>query len=131
MPPAAILFDLDDTILTSGDPRDLWRSCIAAHRHRFDGVDAEALHAEILQVAALFWSDAERHRRGRLRIKQARRGIVATAAENLGYDDSAAAVALADAYHERRETDVVPFAGALETLQLLQERGIPMALVTN
>lgn len=133
MKPSAILFDLDDTILSweGGDPRQLWWMSVEAHTDHFGSIGTEALFAEIQSVAAVFWSDAERHRRGRLEIHRTRRELVRRAAENLGCANEAAAHALADYYHERRENDVVLFDGALETLERLRQMPIRTALITN
>ena len=118
MKPAAILFDLDDTILSceGGDYRKLWMQSVEEHIHLFGDLAPDALYQEIRQVAREFWSDADRHRRGRLEIKTTRQHVVVTAASNLKHADDEAAVQLANHYHERREFNVVPFEGALETL---------------
>ena len=94
MNPAAILFDLDDTILSceGGNYLKLWLKSVEAHIHLFEGLGAEALFEEIRNVARDFWSDTERHRNGRLDIKGSRQGIVATAASNLNHRNDEAAI---------------------------------------
>ena len=133
MTPAAILFDLDDTILSceGGDYRKLWRKSIEEQIHLFDGLSVQALFEEIRKVAREFWSDADRHRRGRLEIQASRQHIVATAATNLNHGNDEAAIQLADHYHERREFNVVPFEGALETLEHFHRSSTKTALITN
>ena len=133
MNPAAILFDLDDTILSceGGNYLKLWLKSVEAHIHLFEGLGAEALFEEIRNVARDFWSDTERHRNGRLDIKGSRQGIVATAASNLNHRNDEAAIQLANHYHEKREFNVVPFDGALETLKHFRQSPTKTALITN
>jgi putative hydrolase of the HAD superfamily len=133
MNPKAILFDLDDTILTceGGDHRKLWRVCVDQHIHHFPGLTAQSLYDEIRQVADEFWSDPDRHRRGRLDIRNARKQIVIQAARNLNHPGDKDAARLSDEYHDRRESNVAPFPGALETLTWLQTTPIRIALITN
>jgi len=133
MTPAAILFDLDDTILSceGGDYRKLWMQSVEEHIHLFDQLSAEQLFQEIRQVAREFWSDPERHRPGRLEIQATRQNVVATAASNLNCKNDEAAVQLADHYHVRREFNAVPFEGALETLEYFHRSSTRTALITN
>lgn len=133
MKPAAILFDLDDTILSceGGDYRKLWMQSVEEHIHLFDPLSADELFQEIRQVAREFWSDPDRHRRGRLEIQASRQQLVVTAASNLDRENDEAAVQLADHYHERREFNVVPFEGALETLEYFHRSATKTALITN
>jgi len=133
MKPAAILFDLDDTILAceGGDYLKLWMNSVEEHIHLFDELPADLLFEEIRSVAQEFWSDADRHRRGRMDIQRSRQTIVATAASNLNRGNDDAATQLADHYHEKREFHVVPFEGALETLEHFHRSAIKTALITN
>jgi len=130
--PSAILFDLDDTILRSrSDYLALWMECVEERIGDFPGLDAGALLRAIRAEADHFWSDATRHRLGRLDLRKARRDIVVHAAQELGHSYAEAATSLADRYHEQKEGGVVPFAGAVETLELVRSKAIKMALVTN
>ena len=131
--PAAILFDLDDTILAceGGDYLKLWMNSVQKHIHLFDDLPADALFAEIRKVAQEFWSDIDRHRNGRLDIKVSRQEIVAAAASNLNHGNDEAAIRLANHYHEIREFNVVPFEGALETLEYFHRSSTKTALITN
>ena len=133
MTPAAILFDLDDTILAceGGDYLKLWMKSVEKYVPQFGGLDSGALFTEIRAVADAFWSDPARHRRGRLDIRRARQDIVIKAATNLNRPNDPAAIELANHYHDRRENNVVPFEGALDTLQRVRDRCIRTALITN
>ena len=133
MTPAAILFDLDDTILTCeyGDYRKLWKKVIEDHSHHFKSISANDFYAELRRVAEEFWSDQERHREGRREIKRTRKMLVLQASRNLGQFNEEAATRLAHDYHHRREDDITPFEGALETLEYLTTTPIKTALLTN
>ena len=133
MKPNAILFDLDDTILTceGGDYLKLWMGSVEKHIHLFPGLHSHDLFKEIRLVADEFWSDPDRHRKGRLDIRVSRHNIVGQASRNLGCANDEASIMLANDYHNRREFNVTPFAGALETLQHFKQQKIQTALVTN
>ena len=62
---------------------------------------------------------------------QARRHIVTTAIQRLGLDAPEIACRLADYHTTLREEMLVPFPGALDVLQWVQEHGIRTALITN
>jgi len=133
MKPKAILFDLDDTILTceGGDHMKLWRSSVEKHIHRFTGIDAQDFFQEIRSVTDEFWSDPVRHRTGRLNIRTSRQNIVKRAASNLESPNDEASILLADHYHNQREFNVVPFTGALQTLKHFKRHKVQTALITN
>src|SRR5882724_10247272 len=82
--PKAILFDLDDTLISAYNRPDLaWHSI--AHEFGDDlhpCVPAEVAVA-INHASDVFWSDAERHRIGRLQLIDARTTIVADAFQAL------------------------------------------------
>ncbi len=131
--PAAILFDLDDTILAceGGDYLKLWMNSVEEHIHLFEDLTANVLFDQIRKVAEEFWSDIDRHRNGRLDIKASRQALVATAASNLNRGNDEAAIQLANHYHDIREFNVVPFEGALETLEYFHRSVTKTALITN
>src|SRR3546814_3522788 len=74
--PPAILFDLDDTLITASlHPREAWRRAIDTLPDRPDALDAMRA-AELIHAASRwFWSDPVRHREGRLDIRRACSGI--------------------------------------------------------
>ena len=83
----------------------------------------------------VFWSDAERHKSGRMDLAAARLGIVTEVfadlrrqAPGLTPDTARAFAARFDAY---REEQIGVFPGALEALGALKRRGVKLALVTN
>ena len=75
--PPAILFDLDDTLITAHlHPREAWHRAIDGLPERPDGLDVPGAASAIHEAARWFWSDPDRHREGRLDIHTTRRRIV-------------------------------------------------------
>jgi putative hydrolase of the HAD superfamily len=130
MLPKAILFDLDDTILASGQrPAVLVEIAL-------EFADGLAPHAPV-SVAdkleadlELFWSDPQRHKVARFGLAEARRAVVTESFAGLGLSADLA-VAFADRFTEVRERMTELFPGARETLETIRARGVLMALVTN
>ena len=127
--PKAILFDMDDTILAYDNVADtVWTVVCDEFAARLDGVQPSALRTAIDQHRAWFWSDPERHRRGRLDLELARREVIGGAFRRLGVEVPPIAEEIGLAYATRREDAIEPFPGALGTMR---ERGVRLALVTN
>jgi putative hydrolase of the HAD superfamily len=132
MPPRAVLFDLDDTILMfSAGATRCWRVVCDGFAGRLGTTTSPALQAAIGEYSTWYWSDAERHRRGRLDLAEARRAIVAGAFRRLGVDDPLLAAEIADAYSARRDELVQPFPDAIAALTELRRRGVRLGLITN
>lgn len=130
--PAAILFDLDDTILRYTAAADeSWKILVLRYAPRVAGTDASELARAIDDTRDWFWSSPERHREGRLDLRAARRRIVRRAFESLGLPQSDLADELADEFTRAREELVRPFPGAVETLHALRANGVRLGLVTN
>jgi putative hydrolase of the HAD superfamily len=130
--PNAIFFDMDGTILdwTTGMEESWMESCERHHDTSWPHTAAQ-IHEAITVRRTWFWSDHDRATRGRMDLDGASREIVAHAFSDLGLDHVATAHELADYYRGLRATRIVPYPGALETLQMFQSRSIPMALITN
>jgi len=129
--PPFLLFDLDDTLLDyTASGRQCWQELYIEYAPRF-GVSVERLADVLQQASGWYWSDAERHRSGRLDLKTSRRQVLRLTLEKLGSDRFALGDEMADAFTLRREPRICPFPGAIETLQELQQRGIRMGLLTN
>jgi putative hydrolase of the HAD superfamily len=121
---------MDGTVLdwTTG----MEESWLASCEKHCDGSHAPAqLHDAIRIRRTWFWDDAERAYRGRMDLDGASREIVRHAFADLGLDTVDVAHSLADYYRALRSAAIAPYPGAIETLQALRERGIPMALITN
>jgi putative hydrolase of the HAD superfamily len=127
-----MLFDLDDTIIAfDAVSEPAWRSVCAAYAPQVAGLTPTALQAAIDAARGAYWADPERHRRGRLNLTVARREIVGQALDDLGVDRPDLAAAIAAAYSAEREALIYLLPGAIETLQVLRNRGTPLALLTN
>lgn len=63
MRPAAILFDLDDTILSAhGRHGEAWAEVLAGFDGRFADHRHDHVHGRLTRTARDFWADTERHR---------------------------------------------------------------------
>ncbi|MEW6753027.1 MAG: HAD family hydrolase [Candidatus Latescibacterota bacterium] len=131
--PVAILFDLDDTILeASSGSTPAWHAVAGEMAAELGDVGPERVVAAIRSIADHYWSDPERHRRGRLDLLGTRRRLVAEALQLLGLPDTDDLWGrFACRYAEVRQASLRPFPGALETLQHFRSLGVRLALVTN
>ncbi|MBA3029429.1 MAG: HAD family hydrolase [Desulfobacteraceae bacterium] len=131
MYPKGILFDLDDTIISySPVAEPLWRKLCREFTFRHDSCDAEVLYETLMEISNGYWSDAERHRMGRLNLEAARREVMDLVSARLGLDP-AEARSMADAFSVQREEAVHIFDKARETLEHLNQRGVKLAMMTN
>lgn len=129
--PPVLLLDLDDTLVDdASEAAECWEMVCVQYAPQA-GVPAERLQAAIKTYSGWYWSDPERHRRGRLELGQARRAVVAGAWAQLGLDRPELAQAMADAYSVLRATRLTLLPGALDTLQTLRQRGCRLGLITN
>ncbi|HEX6211682.1 MAG TPA: HAD family hydrolase [Methylomirabilota bacterium] len=124
----ALLLDLDDTLLDySGGVDDCWAGACA---------DAAAAVAQGPLVAALaetrrsFWHDPAHNRRQRVDMLRAWTSIATQALERCGGDPRLGA-AIAEAFAARRRAVMTLFPDARRFLSALQDRGLPVGLVTN
>ncbi len=130
--PRAVLIDLDDTILDdSGAAARCWPEACAALGAELKGLDPATLLESIERTRRWYWSDAERHRVGRLDLGAARTEVVATALTELDAADPSLAARIAATYSALRDREMRPFAGSIETVIWLREGGCRLALVTN
>ncbi len=133
--PRAILFDLDDTII-SYSPRQL--ILVETAKEFSDALApiapntvADAIDDEFKS----FWADPTRNRNWRMRVQDACRSMVSNALTKLrgGHRPQSDELAyqLADRFLERREREMSFFPQAIETIDALKIRGVRLALVTN
>ncbi len=131
--PTAILFDLDDTLISAHlHPREAWTKALQT----IDGLPgdpgAEDAAAAIHGSAKWYWSDAERHRVGRLDILTARKTILTRAFAEMGWAEDAALIdRLGQHFTDQRTSDTKLFPDAVETLEGLAQRGVRLGLITN
>jgi putative hydrolase of the HAD superfamily len=136
--PRAILFDLDDTILSAfGQSEGQWQRVIADFAEHLVPHPTDDVIAAILAYSKYLWADEVRHKDWRHRIGEARRHIVAsafaelTAARGHAAPPSEICDAIADRFNALHEAELRMFPGAHETLDRLKELGVRLALVTN
>jgi putative hydrolase of the HAD superfamily len=135
--PRAILFDLDDTIISAyGRPEAAWVRVAEQFASTLAPLQPSLVAAAITAYAREFWSDPGRHKIGRHRLGETRRRIVAGAFETLcragdPAPDSLLADAMADRFTTLREEEMHVFPGAHEALDRLKAMGVRLALVTN
>lgn len=132
MLPRAILFDLDDTILSAGQ-RPAVLLAIAEEFQADLAPFAPAEIADSLEAALeLFWSDPERHKVARFGVAAARRQVIAeTFAEMGGGLTEDLAFRFADRFSAVRDAMTDFYPGARETIEALKAKGVLLALVTN
>ncbi len=131
--PRAILFDLDDTIISAG-PRLLLTQTVAEEYAHLLPMPADEA-AKVIEVAAReFWSDETRHKAWRMRIREARIELIEQVFRAWRREAPALTPEVARAFGERfhalREENAC-FPGAVETIDELRARGVLLALVTN
>ena len=128
--PQAVFFDMDGTILDwQTGMEERWLAACEAH---CDGSFVPAtMHAAIRTRREWYWDDPERARSGRLDLDAASRAIVRHAFADAQLEDVDLADRIAHDYRADRLALTKPYAGAIETLQTLRARGVPMALLTN
>jgi putative hydrolase of the HAD superfamily len=136
--PRAILFDLDDTILSAfGKAPDQWRRVVTEFAEHLEPHPPHEVIEAVQAYSRYLWADEMRHKHWRHRIGEARRHIVANAFAALcakhGRTPPSAAIcdALADRFNEVQHAELGMFPGAHETLDRLKELGVRLALVTN
>jgi putative hydrolase of the HAD superfamily len=128
--PAAIFFDMDGTILDwQTGMEESWLAVCVEHCGGLS--DPAEMHAAIRARRTWFWDDAERAKKGRMDLDASAREIVRHAFLDRGLDAVDVAHRIADDYRARRNELIVPYAGAVETLIAVRERGIRTALLTN
>ncbi len=130
--PIAIFFDLDDTIISfDGGAEPLWAEVCETYCQQTNRFPLQQLRDAIFRSAKWYWSDKERHRIGRLHIVPARREVVKRAFQALGVSDCTDAYQIADEFSAKRLERITLFPEARETLRLLTQQGVKLALVTN
>jgi putative hydrolase of the HAD superfamily len=130
--PHAILFDLDDTLISySGERREVWAETLAPHLHRCAGRTADDIFRAMDAEMRWFWSDPVRHREGRLGMQAARTRICSGGFRRLGIEDAALIEDVARDFHMNRERRMRLFDDAHRVLDALKGSGLRLGLITN
>lgn len=130
--PKAILFDLDDTIITFDSVADFaWSNVCDIYFEHCGLSNSKELLKTISRTRKWFWSNKERNRIGRKKLKETRREIVNISLERIGIVDPPLAFKIADSYSKQRENLIQFIPGAKETLEFFKSIDISLALITN
>ena len=130
--PQAILFDMDDTIITwETPPEEVWDTLCRRYATEADSLEPAKLFKSIDWARDWYWGDSGRHRAGRIDLLEARREVVRIAFARLNINAPQLADKIADAYSADREKNACLVPGAITTLKNLRKRDIRLALVTN
>jgi putative hydrolase of the HAD superfamily len=130
--PKAILLDLDDTILDDSSNIDAcWHEACVANSSELGERDLSVVLDTIRNTSRWYWSDADRHREGRLELDAARREVVRLALLELGIQSPSLAAKIGDAYGHHRDVGLEPLPDAIETVRWLKASGCALALLTN
>jgi putative hydrolase of the HAD superfamily len=134
--PAAILFDLDDTIIQAyAKPEDAWGRLLGRFADQLqDPTEPDFLartQRAILDEARTFWGDPANAAKWRLNITGARRLVVRRALARLARSDDTLADQIGDAFTEMRRQEYKLFPDAHATIDRLRGAGVRLALVTN
>lgn len=128
--PKAILFDLDDTILTFGRRPLLIREVAEEFADALAPADPAVVATAVEAKFRWFWSDEARHKQWRFTLEAARIEVMRLAFADLGVDEVHARP-FAERFHAAREAQIAFFPRALETIEALKAGGVKLALVTN
>jgi putative hydrolase of the HAD superfamily len=131
--PPAILFDLDDTLISfEGVAEQAWEICckklVVSHLLE---IPASSLLKQVNETRKWYWGDPERHRRERLDMLSARREMVKTAMQALNIRNISLSNELADDYSTYRKDLISVFPSTVPTLKTLRNAGVRLGLITN
>jgi len=134
--PQAILFDLDDTIITEGERYPILVQVASEFRESLPGQDPVGVADHLEAALAAYWANPEKARETRLRanggIREARHRIVTQAFEQFGVPDAEGIARIfSSRFTELRAIGAREFDGARHTLETLRNTGVKLALVTN
>ncbi len=134
--PQAILFDLDDTIITEGERYPILVQVASEFQEFLAGRDPVAVADHLEAALTHYWADPDKARETRLRanggIRAARQRIVADAFRSFGVVDAEGLAGIfSSRFTELRAIGAREFDGARHTLETLRNTGVKLALVTN
>ena len=139
--PRAVLFDLDDTLISAyRQPELAWIAIAAEFTEELGTLPLASVAAAVAAASEAFWADDDRHRQGRLNLLDARSGIVMEGFSALARDGhrvpdgpvaTQVATRMATRYQTYRDTQMHLFPDAHEVVDALRARGVKLALITN
>lgn len=132
--PRAILLDLDDTLINTGEAAEAaWRDVAARFAGELD-CTPDRLDATIRDVSERYWSDASRTPNDRLHAHTSRVAVTRLVVDALVPAHprrDRLAHAMAEHYGPRRLAGLSLYDDTLEALAALRRRGLPLALLSN
>ncbi len=130
--PPAIIFDMDDTILSDDKAAEkCWRQVCNDMWHRIQSGTPEEFLDDITAIRRWYWADPERIRRSSLNLALARRELLSMAFEKHGIDDDNLLEEMSAVYQKLKAATIEVIPGALDTLRSLGNGGIRLGLITN
>ncbi|GMQ64687.1 HAD family hydrolase [Vallitalea maricola] len=131
MLPKAIIFDLDDTILSlKGTANETWQLMCEEYSKVNDNVDSKTLYKTITDIRLQYWNDRKSNDKGRKNQREARREIIGNVFGKLKLPKEDI-IPIVDTFSEKRLKALRFFPKAQETLEILMKNGIKLALITN
>jgi putative hydrolase of the HAD superfamily len=132
--PRAVLFDMDDTLISAyRQPELAWAAILAEFEADLPAWDVTAAVQAISAAAERFWADESRHRSGRLNLLDARAGIIREGFTALGGtipgDDVLRRISAR--YDSYRNEQMYLFPYAHEVVDTMRAAGVKLALITN
>lgn len=130
--PKAILFDLDDTIITAGLRPAVLLQVAGEYAEHIAPFSPAELADRLEAACAEFWSDPVRHKAARFDLAGARLRVIAGVFADSGAAGLTPELAerFAARFHAAREENEI-YPDARETIVELKARGVRLALVTN
>jgi len=131
--PAAIIFDLDDTLIgRTGRVQDAWLEAVALVPELTERHALSAIVAALESARGRAWADAQRRAGPALDYAGARAALVADALDQLGFGtDAKLAERLSEGISHNTGRASFLNDGALDILTALNDAAIPLALLTN
>ncbi len=130
MPPRAIFFDMDDTLLdTSGRLEESW-TIVCDEAAGQLGREPAYLRDLFRREFEEFWRDEAAVEHWRVRLNEARVHVLTLALDRAGLD-TGVAQRISDQLEQDRKSRQSLFDDAIETLEWLRDRGFRLALITN
>lgn len=130
MSPRAVFFDMDDTLLDGHTAMTASWSIVCAEAATAMGGDAERLRDAIRRESIEFWKDESVSGHWRVKLDDARAFVLERALLSEGLDGGNARQ-LSAQYADLHRQHSVLFDDAIETLELLRDRGMKLGLLTN
>lgn len=130
--PAALLFDLDDTLISAYANRSAaWRAHLKDYGEALHPRDSAEVAEAIASAAAQFWSGPRATAQNRHDLRAVRRANVSNAFAHLGIDDTGLSIEIADRFTEKRRAGHRLYPETVPLLQTCRALGLKTGLVTN